>query len=218
MNLARGGWMYRQINACVENIIQAFKHSGDLEDYNWLVSVLHESDVSASWDYQSRFRRFWVMRCGDQYGSAFFSRLEHCKGGSGVDPVAVARELYDYPTRAGRKTVEFSFATKLAHMVDPHLPIYDTMVGKFYFLPAASSSDSLEKRLVQCGQWFDFLKREYARILAAGFLDPAIRAFRHALPLASAHTDEKVIDWLIWKFVDLSRLKEWFLTGQCQYQ
>ncbi len=103
-------------------------------------------------------------------------------------------------------------------MIDPHLPIYDAMISSFYFLPAASASNNLEKRLAQCGQWFDFLKREYDRILAGGLLDPAIRAFRRALPPASAHTDEKVVDWLIWKFVERASQKEWFPTGLCQYQ
>ena len=197
--------MYRMINTRIEDIIQAFKNSGDLESYNWLLSALHDRDVSDLDDYQRRFRAFWRMRCGDPYGTAFFDRLEHCKNGSGVDPVAIARELYAYPTRGGRQTLEFSFATKLAHMVDPHLPIYDAMISSFYFLPAASGSNNLEKRLAQCAQWLDFLKREYARILVAGLLDPAIGAFRRALPPVSAHTDEKVVDWLIWKFIDLAR-------------
>jgi hypothetical protein len=61
-------------------------------------------------------------------------------------------------------------------------------------------------------------KREYARILITGLLDSVIRVFRQAIPSAAGQTDEKVVDWLIWRFVDLAYQKEWCPSGLCQYR
>jgi hypothetical protein len=209
--------LYRLINDRIAEITQAFKQTQDLEDYSWLSSALHEEDVSTSAYYQRRFRAFWRMRCGDEYGRAFFAKLEASKRESGVDPILVAGELYAFPTREQNKTLQFSFATKLAHMINSHLPIYDSMISAFYFLPMIGSSGNIDARLRQCRRYFVFLKTEYARILAEGSLNPAICVFRQALPHAASNTDEKVIDWLVWKFVDLAYQGEWFPCGLCHH-
>jgi hypothetical protein len=44
----------------------------------------------------------------------------------------IVQTLYVASTRQdGRKTVQFSFATKLLHIADPSLPIYDSLVAEF---------------------------------------------------------------------------------------
>ncbi|MFH1969510.1 MAG: hypothetical protein ABIJ53_04235 [Verrucomicrobiota bacterium] len=211
--------MYRLINERIKDITKAFAdpmRSGALEEYNWLCTALRDRNVSISGDYHRRFRAFWRMRCGGEYGHAFFTLLERGKSLSELDPVSVARELYEYPTRGGRKTLEFSFATKLAHIVNLHLPIYDSMVSKFYFF-IPPDSINIDERLAHCGHNFTFLRTEYARVIDEGLLAPAIRAFRKALPAAAGHTDEKVIDWLIWQFVDIAYRKDWFPSGLCRH-
>jgi hypothetical protein len=50
-------------------------------------------------------------------------------------------------------------------------------------------------------KFYEFLKKEYQRILESGVLSASIQAFRQRFE-GKNHTDEKIIDSLIWKFVD----------------
>jgi hypothetical protein len=212
--------MYRLINERSGDTIRTFsakEGTPTLSEYNWLMDMLQKQNVSASGEYQRKFRAFWRMRCGAKYGRAFFALMERNKGQASVDPVRVAQELYKHPTRGGRKTLEFSFATKLAHTINPHLPIFDSMVKTFYHLDPPGVG-AVEDRLPGYRRCYAFLRQEYARVLKEGLLSPAITAFRRALPATASHTDEKVIDWLIWQFVALAREKGWFVRGLCRYK
>jgi hypothetical protein len=110
--------------------------------------------------------------------------------------------------------LEFSFATKLVHTVNPHQPIYDSMVSRFYFLTPPSDG-ALKDRLAAYGECFRFLVNEYARVTRKRLLTDAIEKFRRDVPAARRHTDEKIIDWMIWQFVDLAQRERWFARGLC---
>jgi len=211
--------MYHLINQRVADIAAAMlgkNRAGAVEEYNWLSTELRNRDVSTDTEYQRRFRVFWRIRCGDEWGRAYFSILEREKHSSSCDPVAVAGELLPIPSRKDKETLQFVFATKLAHMVNPHLPIYDSMVCTFFYLnpPAGATADA---RLQKCREIHSFLRDEYARVLRDRLLSPAIAAFRAQVPAAKDHTDEKIIDWLIWQFVDLAYREDWFARGLCRY-
>jgi hypothetical protein len=57
-------------------------------------------------------------------------------------------------------------------MIDPRLPVYDSMVETFYFLPR-SYSETPERKLADLMRSYRFLVDEYERILQEGLLRPA---------------------------------------------
>jgi hypothetical protein len=59
-----------------------------------------------------------------------------------------------------------------------------------------------EERLAKLTRFYEFLKAEYARVLKDGLLDKSIQEVRHSFP-NSKLTDEKIIDSLIWAFINL---------------
>jgi hypothetical protein len=101
--------------------------------------------------------------------------------------------------------LQFSFATKLAHMVDPHVPIFDSFVANFYFFTVPPPTRPFQDRLASLLEFHAFLTREYARVLHLGLLAPAIEQIRSQRRLGSAVPDERVVDWLIWAWVSLLR-------------
>jgi hypothetical protein len=140
---------------------------------------------------------------GQAFRSAYFTLLEKEKRSTASPAVdKVARALYEIPVAKERKALQFSFASKLAHMVNPRLPIYDRAVEAFYFLPR-SYSGTPEERLQNLMLSYRFLIDEYERVLRDGLLDPALQAFRRHFGVSADYSDEKVIDTLIWKFVPL---------------
>ena len=113
----------------------------------------------------------------------------------------VARSLLDIPINAKeRKALQFSFASKLVHMLNPRLPVYDRMVEAFHFLPR-SYMGTPERKLQNLLRSYEFLIEEYGRVLKHGLLAPAIDAFRQRFGVETDYSDEKIIDTLIWKFV-----------------
>jgi hypothetical protein len=50
-------------------------------------------------------------------------------------------------------------------------------------------------------EFYKFLKNEYSRVLANNLLKPAIDDFKNRFK-TKQHTDEKIIDWLIWAFIE----------------
>jgi len=114
---------------------------------------------------------------------------------------SVTRTLHDIPVNSTeRRALQFSFASKLVHMVDPRRPVYDQMVEAFYFLPRSYLGHP-EKKIANLLRSYQFLADEYDRVLREGLFTPSIDHFRGRFELPPVYTDEKIIDTLIWKFV-----------------
>ncbi len=105
-------------------------------------------------------------------------------------------------SRNGDRSIQFSFATKLLHIADPRLPIYNSRVADFYFFQSPARSLSLKQRIGRFLDFHTFLMQEYRRVLEQGLLTVAIQEFRRQFNPQHI-TDEKIIDSLIWAFVTL---------------
>lgn len=191
--------MYHHINDHADLIVDTITGQS-VEDYVALRNTLYQIDVSNNVDYQNQYRNYWRMNTAgltDAHYDAYFQILEQASNGVEVSLEDICRPLYEIPSRQGRNTVQFSFATKLIHMVRPHMPIYDSMIRAFYFLP--ESGNSYESKLASRLSSYNFLRDEYARVIDERLLNTAIGAFRHTF--GELATDEKVIDFLVWAFV-----------------
>lgn len=190
--------MYCVINQFSQIVVDRIP-LGFVTEYEWLLDNVGQASTS---DYQRKYRNYWGMNSA-QLGPAFYlAYFDALNGASRVSPTLsdVVRALYDASTRRdGRRTLQFSFATKLLHMTNPQLPIYDSLVAAFYFF---QPSPSLEQRLGSLVAFHNFLIQEYARVLKGGHLKVAIQAFRDQLR-PRRFTDERIIDSLIWQFVNL---------------
>jgi hypothetical protein len=117
---------------------------------------------------------------------------------------SVCQILLPHSTRLnGTQTLQFSFATKLRHMLKPQLPIYDVRLSRLFLFQAPSTQWPLRQRIKGLIVFHNFLIREYARVIGSGQLTSAIDAFRQQFN-PQLHGNVKIIDWLIWKFVELA--------------
>lgn len=173
-----------------------------IQEYCYLSTRLHQVNVTKDDEFQRRYRAFWAMnvaRLSEGFIQSYFEYLEQNKQAQDLNLRAVTTHLYEIPTgKDRRQSLQFSFASKLVHMVLPNRPVYDRLVESFYFLPtgAATGLDRLETLMVS----YDFLIREYQRVMDSNLLNIAIDLFRDRLS-AEALTAEKLIDSLIWSFV-----------------
>lgn len=176
-----------------------------VDEYDWLMSNLRLLDVSRDSLFKEKYKQFWAMnaaRLSDDFVSAYFEYLEKNKDNRTIGIRKVCDYLwYELPTE---KSLQFSFTTKLVHMINPNMPIYDGMIKDFYFLPDISYKD-YEKRIINLLTLYSFLKDEQRRIIEQGLLHEPMKKFReHYKP--QHFTDVKVIDSLIWGFVSTARV------------
>jgi hypothetical protein len=200
--------MYDLINAHIQDVLETIREDEKfVTEYDWLVEKLHKVAES---DYQARYRNYWAMnaaRLSSNWYKVYFQKLQDAR--NNVPSIGdLTRELYQHPTQAkGRRSLQFSFATKLLHMVNPHFPIYDSHVSDFYCYQ--QKGGDAEDRISGLIEFHDFLTKEYARIIKNSLLSQSIAKFRELLQQLRSQlqpesfTDERLIDSLIWAFMDL---------------
>ncbi len=164
-------------------------------------------DVASDSHFQGLYRNYWrmnVARLDAAFYAKYFQLLAEGQRSRNVDLDYIVRELAKGPENP---SLQFSFATKLAHMIDPTVPVYDSFVAAFYFYVAPTPKRPFEERLNALMSFHGFLKREYDRVIRHGLLNEALQKFRTHFETMNRICDERIIDWLIWGCVSLLRGK-----------
>lgn len=193
--------MYRLINDFAQPVVDRIPRAF-LPNYQWLVQNADRADQLS---YQKEYRRFWAMNAAQLSPAFYRAYFRLLKGNKKKTPNLgdAVNTLYNAAVRRnGDRSIQFSFATKLVHMANPHLPIYDSRVADFYFFESPARSLSLKQRIGKFLDFHTFLMQEYRRVLEQGRLTVAIQEFRRQFNPQHI-TDEKIIDSLIWAFVTL---------------
>ncbi len=199
--------MYTLIKQNIEALLAAINRQDDIQPYVWLLETLPNVDIAEHAEFQRVYRRYWQLnpaRLSPEYLAAYFAYLEQLKR-QPIEEVTVetaARHFLTVPThRNGRQSLQFSFASKLVHMLRTEQPVYDSMVESFSFLPSGGAKKTTEQKLARLLVSHTFLYHEYERVLQRGLLAAAIARFREHFQVNEGYSDRKVIDTLIWKFV-----------------
>lgn len=204
--------MYQLININAAAVINSLHRIGDLREYLELRRQIVALDGGLpSESFQRMYRKYWRMnaaRLSPVFYERYFSLLADCQNGGNTDLERVTQVISD-PAGADHG-LQFSFATKLIHMVDPRVPVFDSFVAAFYFFTPPASVRPFDDRLSELLAFHNFLRREYARILNRGLLAPAIRELRREAKLDMTTPDERLIDWLLWGWVSLLRHRAQF--------
>lgn len=195
--------MYSAIEKSRSFIINALTDE-NVRQYEWLLRNLGSADTP---EYQKLYKSFWTTypaRLSDHFYQKYFELLS----ARACNPMTVS-ELCKVVSKASARrdgsemTLQFSFATKLMHMFNPHLPVYDSRIASFYFFLEPSGQLPIAVRIDRLARFHAFLIDEYPRITREGLLARSIEAFKGKFKPQN-HTDEKIVDWLIWKFVSLA--------------
>ncbi len=197
--------MYSIICQNQKAILNRIRQKRDVDEYAWLIQTVNCQSWPA--DFEGRYKVFWVMgRVSAGYYTPYFQALRAARTQT-PNLGQLCAALCPFATRKKKnsqqtiQTLQFSYPTKLCHMVSPKLPIYDSRVARFYLFQEPSTNWPLPIRVSAYVAFHDFLRSEYARILSGNLLKPAIDGFKQRFN-PKEHTDEKIIDWLIWAFTD----------------
>jgi hypothetical protein len=201
--------MYGIINRNIDRILGSVDEDLDIRTYLTLLDRSRNVDVTRDTEFQNKYCRYWRLfgaGLSQDFRSAYFELMEGLRGRALPSIREVTRILYEVPSnRSGRKTLQFSFASKLLHTLDPHRPIYDSMVATFYRFSVPNPTKSFEGRLQVFLSFYDFLTVEYKKVVTTQVLEQPIASFRHQFSVSAEYTDEKVVDTLIWRAMDLQK-------------
>jgi hypothetical protein len=192
--------MYQLIEKYAAVIVSKIDR-GCVNDYKWLLD--NPNQVLRSY-YQGKYRNFWGMnqsRLGDKFFIPYFATLNSTLNNA-TTLTNVVNTLYGSATQEnGKPYFAFSFATKLLHMTNTKLPVYDSRVVGFYFFrePTMKKGGGLQGYIADFVKLHDFLIEEYDRILKQGLLSKAIDEFETRFQ-SHGFSREKIIDSLIWAF------------------
>jgi hypothetical protein len=191
---------YEEINDNIDNILHSVG-SSHVGQYDWLIENIQNV---AEPEYQRKYKTFWRLNgagLSQAYCHAYFEFLQAGLNNNVLQLNILAHELYQRPVNTNRQALQFSFCTKLCHMLNREIPIYDSRIRTFYNFAEPLRQLPVVQRIAAYVQFHQFLIDEYNHVLNQGLLAPSIRAFRQHL--APQHfTDIKVIDSLIWAFIN----------------
>ena len=200
--------MYRIINENIDSLLtkEAIKH---FKDYYYLLDNLQKVNVAEDIYYQRKYKGFWVMgRLSEKYYKKYFDLLETNKNNKVISLEYVIKELNEIDNK-----VQFSFSTKLIHMINNENPIYDSKIASFYKLPEWTGNNYGE-RLDKVNKIYDFLIQEFKRVKVDMLLNISINKIKKYYELNEIFTDEKIIDSIIWIFINYSESG----IGKIQYK
>lgn len=197
--------MYALIKGNIGALLDLLDSKGSVMTYTDLLKWLRTTDVSSDKAFQQSYSSYWRLnaaRLNYAFYTEHFSYLERVKKKSPPTVEAVARHFLTIPSHGKTwYSVQFSFSSKLAHILNPDLPVYDSLVEAFYFLPKPPAAKQPERKLQKLLNSYHFLQDEYQRVINNQLLDSALEAFRNHFSALPPCSDAKIIDALIWAYV-----------------
>jgi len=195
--------VYQCINKNIDNLLDEIGHE-HVKDYEFLLNELSSINVAKDINYQTKYRTFWVMRYispDSDFNTKYFEFLENNKNKKSVTLDEVCTHFNGVTTdKAGKySSFQFSFISKLMHMINGTFPIYDSKVRDFYFIPI-SSDNNFEKKRKNANGLIYYLIQEQKKAIACKEIKSAMNKFKNRF---SPHnfSDEKILDSLIWGYV-----------------
>jgi hypothetical protein len=189
---------YDKINENIDRLLQSILPA-HVADYDWLVQNIHHV---TELEYQKRYKKYWVLNgaaLSKEFIKKYFEQLQSGLNNNIPQLDILVNQLYKIPMRQDTYILHFSFCTKLCHMLNRNLPIYDSNIRRFYNFTPPGTNLLVQQRISQLIEFHQDLVNEYDRVLDNGLLTLSIQKFRQRFS-PQYFTDIKVIDSLIWAY------------------
>ncbi|WP_439628316.1 hypothetical protein [Gemmata sp.] len=150
--------------------------------YEWLEAHKGEPNNPV---FQFVFRSYYRIDSAGltaRWKARSFEFLGRREGGLGT----ILEGLYQVPTARNVKSLQFSFATKLLHTLDPRQPIYDSKVAELLGLPVKKGKD-FTANVDACVAAYDDLREVQRQLL----IDEGVA---HRVAALKARYDSRVSD------------------------
>ncbi len=180
--------------------------SESIDVYLWLKNEYNKGHVKNNLVFQFIFRSYYRLDSAgltEKQKKHFFELMTDKK----VNLEKVLDELYELPTLRKRKTIQFSFATKLLHTINNNKPIFDAEVSAI--IHKSVSGNNKKSKIESCREIYDFLENIYLILVKEEKIKKVIFKFRSKFHITENQiTDIKILDFMIWSLGKLERNKK----------
>ncbi len=201
--------MYNFINNHIEIIAQNVTFADHFAEYLWLKTQYQIGDIVMNEEFKNRYSNFWRLnqaRLSQDYKNHYFQLLQDIRNNNHHTITDIVNLLYAEPIyHNGTQRIQFSFSTKLLHTTNNNMPIFDSLIKDFFFLTSINSNLEYGIKRDSYINQYNFLIREYNRIMGNNFLLVSMNYIRETYHLNEFVTDIKIIDSIIWAFVKYLR-------------
>lgn len=187
--------MYKVINENAHIIVTSFDVENEIRKYLSIQEMISVGQFNN--DFRELFKTFYAMKPfydRPEFSEPFFQLLQD------YDDQDLP-EVLDVMSRWNGK-INFSFATKLIHSRNTSSPIYDSLVGKLFFIDEVRRAPN-ENEFQLCFRKFNFLCTEYRRIKDLGLLEEVVDLFNRTINNNNEIGEIKVFDFILWKFAKI---------------
>jgi len=133
------------------------------------------------------------------FKSRYFELMTVAKREKFVDLRTIVTELYEIPNQKGQKSLQFSFATKLAATLNPNLPLYDIWVAKVFGFRVPEHNKDFGTRLSEYISFYEKLTVLYDKTVESDKLKITIDKFRDKFDVSPEEvSSHKVLDFVFW--------------------
>jgi len=175
--------------------------------YSFLKSEYEKGNILNNSLFQFVFRSFYGL---DNAGlsiemkNRYFNLLEEKQTNLEI----ILSELYEIPTLKRKKTIQFSFATKLVHTIDNNKPIYSSEIGS-RINKKPNQTGHKNVRIQSCIVLYNSLEMLYEELKKNEKIRNVISKFRLKFKVNEEKmSDTKVLDFILWSLGKLKNLND----------
>jgi hypothetical protein len=179
----------------VERILNKPIMEEGIEKYKYIMSHIHEINVTSDLEFQNVFRGFYQMKrfYSDHFARHYFILMEQLKDAGENMTFKMAIERIKHI----QGTYEMSFSSKLLHTIYPLHPIWDSVVTNHHFGVRAPYASCKNRELACCKRYAEYEDKFYD-YMATEEGSTIIHMFDERFP-DSGISDVKKIDFVLWQ-------------------
>ena len=124
--------------------------------------------------------------------------MQELRDSKEFDFIKVCSVLHNFVSLRGYKTLQFSFATKMANTIDENLPIYDSEVASMFGFRAPYNYKAFDIRLSEYLEFYEKLKSDYDEFQKSDEVQHVFHSIESVFPNMKKMSVIKKLDFIIW--------------------
>jgi len=128
----------------------------------------------------------------------YFNLMQELRNNTPFDFSVVCDRLYKIPNLKGQNSLQFSFATKMANMINETCPIYDSEVASMFGFRAPYNYKTYDQRLKEYTLFYNDMAKQYIDISQNDLLLSVFENMNSKLNNIESLSAIKKLDFLMW--------------------
>ncbi len=185
------------INENKIDIIQNIDYES-VEVFKFLTNEYNNSDVSENFLFQFIYRSYYrldLAGLSKEFKTEYFKIMQEFRYTGNIDILEIIEKLYNFENLRGLKSIQFSFATKLANTIDKNIPIYDSQVCKVFNFSRPNQKD-LDKKIASYFEQLSIISSTYNDIIDKDSIKETLILFNGRFD--NTNSEMKKLDFIFW--------------------